>query len=382
MIERIDVRLDREYPIYYGAGAAVEWLVDELVEGELSRVVAVVSSEKVWGHAEQYISDLDELPRVRLQKIILPECEEKDKNLQTVEVVIDRLAELRMHRNGVVIALGGGVVGDIAGFAAAIYMRGVRLIQIPTTLLAQVDAAIGGKTGVNHKSGKNMIGAFYQPAAVICDTNFLKTLPPKEYCAGLAEVVKYGLLCNPNLLPETEERDLFVYLEQNTDALMAREDVAVMNMIRTSVIIKANIVEKDERETGDLRALLNLGHTFAHAVENVAGYGEWPHGEAVAAGLVAAAKLSEKIAGFPADDTKRIIALLDKFNLPVSFRNIDPGKILEAMQMDKKFTEKFTGARFVIMDSIGSAKLHNMQFAEIGDMVQVLREMCENETKP
>lgn len=352
MTAEIIVRHSRgEYPVFCGADVCDAARVRGFcADGE----IAVVRDENA---RRAFPGELLNLP-----EIIVPSGEEH-KNLQTAEMILDRLAELSMRRDGTVVAFGGGVVGDVAGFAAAVYMRGVRLIQIPTTLLAQVDAAIGGKTGVNHPRGKNLIGAFHPPAAVFCDSRFLRTLPPRDYRAGLAEIVKYALLgC----------ADFFVWLEQNAAQLAAREADAVQKAVFRSARMKAEIVAADERETGGWRALLNLGHTFAHGIENAAGYGEWLHGEAVAAGLAAAAKLSAKLkTGLPAADVDRIVALLQKFELPTSLCGVDAGKIESAMGMDKKNLAAET--RFVLLKKIGGAELRNVP--EWSAVREVLGEM-------
>ncbi|MBE8158460.1 MAG: 3-dehydroquinate synthase [Betaproteobacteria bacterium] len=373
-----------EYPVFVGADFAAyrarlsgkdkeEW--NKYVRGNGATVV--VSNEKIWGISKTKIENIFVNANAPWRHPVISDLSgdgEMLKDWKTLEFVLEKLAYKKIRRNSTIVAVGGGVIGDLAGFAAAIYMRGVRLIQVPTTLLAQVDSAIGGKTGINHRWGKNLIGAFHQPAAVVCDTNFLKTLPEKEYRSGLAEVVKYGLL---------GDAEFFAWLEKNAAALMDYKTTgnpAVQNAIVRSVKMKAEIVGEDERETSGKRALLNLGHTFAHALENAAGYGEWLHGEAVAVGLVAVAKLSEKIAKFPAADTKRIIALLKEFNLPISFSGMEPDKILSAMRMDKKFTAR--DKRFVLMNSIGNAKLHNIKRDDMQKVVAVVEEMCEKESKP
>lgn len=270
---------------------------------------------------------------------------EASKSMPALQDLLGDMLATGMGRDGCVIALGGGVIGDLAGFAAAVYMRGVPAVQLPTTLLAQVDAAIGGKTGVNHAAGKNLIGAFHQPRAVIADTAVLASLPPREYRAGLAEVVKYGLL---------GDAEFFAYLEDSSGAIGSRDADALQHIIGTSAQMKADIVAADETEQSGRRALLNLGHTFAHALEAVCGYGALLHGEAVAIGLVAAAALSEKICGFSAADTARIRKLLAALQLPTQApENIPPARLLEAMGMDKKNSggEK----RFILMRRIGEA---------------------------
>jgi 3-dehydroquinate synthase len=248
-----------------------------------------------------------------------------------------------MNRDAAVIALGGGVVGDMAGFAAACYQRGIDYIQIPTTLLAQVDSSVGGKTGVNHPKAKNMIGAFHQPRCVIADTRTLTTLPDREYRAGIAEVVKYGLIY---------DADFFAWLEVHADALMARDDSAVTRAIRRSCEIKSEIVGIDEREQG-LRAILNLGHTFGHAIETGSGYGIWLHGEAVAAGMVMAVDLSARLGWFSTADRSRTLQLLERFGLPVTAPRIGAERARELMGMDKKVLEG--RVRLILLRQLGRA---------------------------
>lgn len=350
--DKIIVRHSRgEYPVFCGRNVCdFARVADFCARGQS----AIVCDESVQKHWPQEVA--------KFPSFAIPSGE-KNKTLQTAEKVLDFLADLAMRRDGTVIALGGGMTGDIAGFAAAVYMRGVRLIQIPTTLLAQTDAAIGGKTGVNHSRGKNLIGAFYPPAAVFCDSRFLSTLPPREYRAGFAEVVKHALL---------GDAEFFSWLEQNAARLMQMEDEVLQKAVLRSVQMKAAVVAADEREQDGRRALLNLGHTFAHGIENAAGYGEWLHGEAVAAGLVAAAKLSVKLGtGLAAEDAKRISALLQKFQLPVSLSAADSEQIANAMCMDKKFTS--SAARFVLMRAIGDA--HLCEVAAQNKVREVLEEM-------
>jgi len=263
------------------------------------------------------------------------------KTLASVEAVIDKLVRSHAHRDTTVIALGGGVVGDITGFAAACYMRGVAFIQVPTTLLAQVDSSVGGKTGVNHPGGKNLIGAFHQPQLVLIDTDTLATLPDRELKAGLAEVIKYGLI---------SDAEFFVWLETNMDALLGRDADALAHAIQRSCEIKAAVVSEDEKEKGK-RALLNFGHTFAHAIENCLGYGEWLHGEAVAAGMVMAAGLSD----INQAERDRITAVIASAELPVAPPQIDAERLMTAMEMDKKIQAK--RLRFVLLHSIGDAYL-------------------------
>lgn len=244
---------------------------------------------------------------VKVDSVILPDGEQY-KSLTVLDTVFTALLQKPHGRDTTLLALGGGVVGNLTGFAAASYQRGVRFIQIPTTLLSQVDSSVGGKTAVNHPLGKNMIGAFYQPASVVVDLDCLKTLPARELASGLAEVIKYGIIL---------DGEFFTWLEENMDALLRLDGQAMAYCIRRCCELKAEVVAADERETG-LRALLNLGHTFGHAIEAEMGYGNWLHGEAVAAGMVMAARASERLGQFRPEETARIIALLKRAGLPVS----------------------------------------------------------------
>lgn len=336
---RIELTLgSRSCPILIGAGllGVPELLAEHTGAAEL----LVVSNETVaplW------------LPRLRaglvgrpFAQCLLPDGEEH-KTLASVARVLDALVEARLNRDCLVLALGGGVVGDIAGFAAACYQRGVAFVQLPTTLLAQVDAAIGGKTGVNHPGGKNLIGAFHQPAAVITDTDTLGTLPDRELRAGLAELIKAALI---------GDAAFFGWLEQKLGALLAREPQALAHAILRACEIKAGIVTRDEREQGP-RALLNLGHSFGHAIETGLGHGTWLHGEAVAAGLVLAAEFSALTGRLPAGDARRVRALLARAGLPVEAPRLGPGRLLELMGMDKKVAGGCL--RLVLLDGIGAA---------------------------
>lgn len=266
---------------------------------------------------------------------------EAHKTLGSVSAVIDALVEAGANRDITVIALGGGVVGDIAGFAAASYMRGVRFLQVPTTLLAQVDSSVGGKTGVNHSRGKNLIGAFHQPQAVLIDTDTLDTLPDRELSAGLAEVIKHAAIA---------DLDYFDALERDMPALLERQPEAIARAVARSCEIKAAVVAADEREHGK-RALLNFGHTFGHAIENTVGYGEWLHGEAVAAGMVMAAELSDIDAG----EQERLRALIAAANLPTNAHGVAAGDLRRAMRLDKKVLDK--RLRFILLSRLGDARI-------------------------
>ena len=313
---------ERSYPIYIGPG-----LLDrsEILRRHIpGRQVLLVSNETVAPlYLRQVQSTLDALQQ---ETVILPDGEQY-KTPVVLNTIFDRLLEQRFDRSCTLIALGGGVIGDITGFAAACYQRGVHFIQIPTTLLAQVDSSVGGKTGVNHRLGKNMIGAFHQPRCVLADTDTLHTLPEQELSAGIAEVIKYGLIRD---LPFLE------WLETNTQALLERKADALSYAIARSCRNKAEIVAQDERESG-VRALLNLGHTFGHAIETGLGYGTWLHGEAVAAGMVMAARVSAALGWLSPDQVVRVVNLLEQAKLPVKPPTaLDSENFLRLMAVDKK----------------------------------------------
>jgi 3-dehydroquinate synthase len=276
---------------------------------------------------------------------VLVEDGEQAKSWNALERVLDALLGARLGRDSVIVALGGGVVGDLAGFAAAIYQRGIPFIQVPTTLLAQVDSAVGGKTAVNHPRGKNMIGAFHQPRAVLADTDTLATLPQREFAAGLAEVAKYGAIRDAAFLD---------WIESNAERLVARDPDALRHAISRSCALKAAIVAEDEREEG-VRALLNFGHTFGHAIESATGYGSWLHGEAVAAGMVLAARLSARLQRIEGAQADRLERLLARLGLPVKPPPLAVERWLEFMGRDKKNREgRIT---FVLLDALGSASV-------------------------
>ena len=330
---------DRSYPIYIGPGLIGE---PDLYRPHIaSSRVMVVSNETV---APLYLAQVRAaLAGYRVGEAILPDGEVY-KDLATWNLIFDALLEQRYGRDCTLVALGGGVIGDMAGFAAACYQRGVAFVQVPTTLLAQVDSSVGGKTGVNHAAGKNMIGAFHQPKAVIADTETLNTLPDRELAAGLAEVVKYGLIRDPAF---------FDWLEGNIAALLARDAAALTEAVERSCRNKAEVVAADERESGQ-RALLNLGHTFGHAIEAAAGYGNWLHGEAVSAGMVMAADLSRRLGWIDQATLARARCLLEGFGLPVDPpASIPTERWLELMAVDKKVLD---GAlRLVLLRGIGDA---------------------------
>ena len=268
---------------------------------------------------------------------------EKSKSVSTVEKCYDQLAKHRLERKSFIVALGGGVVGDLAGFVAATYLRGIPFVQVPTTLLAQVDSSVGGKTGVNLKSGKNLVGAFYQPRLVLCDLDTLKTLPRREYISGLAEVIKYGIIY---------DAILFAQLERNLPKLLGRDSETLAAVVARCCEIKAEVVGQDETESG-LRAILNFGHTIGHAIENSSGYGKFLHGEAISIGQVAAAKLSHKILGLPLHDAERIEKLFIAAGLPVKIKLAAARrkKLFAAMRLDKKVSGG--EVKFVLAEKIG-----------------------------
>jgi 3-dehydroquinate synthase len=330
----------RSYPILIGAGLLTR--ADLFRERLAARDVLIVSNTTV---APLYRPRLSAAlaPR-RIVEVTLPDGE-AHKTLANMARVLDVLIANRFGRDCAVLALGGGVVGDLAGFAAATYQRGVTLVQLPTTLLAQVDSAVGGKTAVNHPGGKNLIGAFHQPALVVSDTATLATLPARELRAGLAEVIKYGLIC---------DAALFAWLEVHLDELLAGEAAALAHAIRRSCEIKAAIVARDEREQGE-RALLNLGHTFGHALESATSYKVWLHGEAVGAGLVMAAAMSSACGLLPAAEAARVRRLVERAGLPTGIAPVSASDALEHMRIDKKVLGG--KLRLVLLRRIGAAFL-------------------------
>ncbi len=332
---------DRSYPIYIGSGV----LSDRArFDAHLPRgTLAVVTNTTV---APLYLPRLRQTLAGRRLVECIVEDGEQYKTLGTLSRIFDALVEGKVHRDGCVLALGGGVVGDLAGFAAACYQRGIACAQIPTTLLAQVDSSVGGKTAVDHPGGKNLIGAFHQPCAVYADTDLLATLPDRQLSAGLAEVIKYGLL---------EDADFFAWLEQNMAKLVARDAHALAVAIRRSCEIKARIVAEDERETTGRRALLNLGHTFGHAIETAVGYEGWLHGEAVAVGLVLAAELSVRLGMLEPPVVGRTRALLRAAALPVRPPAVPAERLWQLMQMDKKVSDGKLS--LVLLKSVGRAVL-------------------------
>ena len=336
---RVDLG-DRAYPIHIGPG-----LLDraDLMLPHLAQKRAVIVTNTTVGplylaRLRQTLADAG----VAAEAVILPDGEAY-KNWETLNLIFDALLARRAERKTTLVALGGGVIGDLTGFAAACYQRGMPFIQVPTTLLAQVDSSVGGKTGINHPLGKNMIGAFYQPQLVLADTDTLATLPDRELSAGLAEVIKYGLIRDPLFLE---------WLEAHMDQLVARDTAALTYAIRRSCENKAEVVAADEKEAGQ-RALLNLGHTFGHAIEAGMGYGNWLHGEAVAAGTMLAADLSRRLGNLGQADVDRIARLFRRAGLPVLAPNLGEASYMESMGVDKKV--EGGKIRFVLFRKLGEA---------------------------
>ncbi|WP_374259471.1 3-dehydroquinate synthase [Zoogloea sp.] len=331
---------ERSYPIHIGAGLLSN---PALILPHLkTRRIAVITNDVVGPlYLDAFVAGL-EAQGLRVTRIVLPDGE-AHKDWQTLNLIFDGLLAERCDRSTTLIALGGGVIGDMVGFAAATYQRGVPFIQVPTTLLSQVDSSVGGKTAINHPLGKNMIGAFYQPKLVLADTTALNTLPDRELKAGLAEVIKYGLIRD---LPFLE------WIEANVERLLARDPDALAEAVERSCRNKAEVVTADETEQGE-RATLNLGHTFGHAIETGLGYGEWLHGEAVAAGAVMAADLSRRLGWLTDADVERVVAIHRRAGLPVKGARLGAERYLELMAHDKKVTDGTL--RLVLLKAIGHA---------------------------
>jgi 3-dehydroquinate synthase len=329
----------RSYPIAIGAGLLEDGAA--LRAAVKASQVLIVTNEVV---APLYLEVLQRQLASKPEVLVLPDGEQH-KTLECLTRIFDCLIAANFHRDACIVALGGGVIGDMAGFAAACYQRGIDYVQVPTTLLAQVDSSVGGKTAINHPRAKNMIGAFHQPTAVLIDTSVLRTLPQRELRAGLAEIIKYGLIL---------DRDFFAWLESHIEALLALGDSALRVAIRRSCELKAQIVAEDEREQGR-RALLNLGHTFGHALESYGRFARWLHGEAVALGIALAAEVSARQGLLSSADAERIDALLERAGLPTRARDIDVDEVLALMELDKKAGAK--GLKLVLLESIGSARV-------------------------
>lgn len=325
--------------------------------GELA---VIVHDANVAPHAASAAASL-QAAGFRVEQIAVPPGESQ-KDLAVASRLYDALAERKADRRTLIVAVGGGVIGDLAGFVAATYVRGLPLLMIPTTLLAMVDSSVGGKVGVNHPKAKNLIGAFHQPAGVWIDTAVLATLPDREYRSGLAEVVKYGVIL---------DAEFFAWIEDNASAILSRDPAAIRRLVARCCELKAHVVERDEREETGLRAVLNYGHTFAHAFETIGGYGAWLHGEAVAAGMVCASRLAERRGLIGPDLTARQIKLLKTFSLPVGPRDWPGDALVETMRSDKK--AQGGRLRFVLPCRLGEVKLYDDVAEE--DVRKVLEEL-------
>ena len=356
--EQVEIPLgDRSYKIVIGTGL----LCDPHAFGDLptARDAVIVSNTTV---APLYAAQLTETLQQKYKKIHLVQLPdgEKHKNWQTLHQIFDAMLAAGCDRKTPVVALGGGVVGDMAGFAAACYMRGVPFVQVPTTLLSQVDSSVGGKTGINHELGKNMIGAFYQPRRVVADIDTLGTLSPREFSAGLAEVIKYGPIADESFV---------AWLEANMDALLERQPEALAFAIRRSCEIKAQVVGADERESG-LRAILNFGHTFGHAIETGLGYGQWLHGEAVGCGMVMALELSHRLGLIDRAYVTRVTNLIERARLPIRGPSISADDYLRMMRLDKK--SEAGEIRFVVIERPGVAAVRSAPDAMVAGVVEQL----------
>ena len=341
---------NRSYPIYIGSD-----LIDqpELFSAckKATSVYIVTNTTVAPLYAERLTKTLEKLDKP-VRTIILPDGESY-KDWKNLQLIFDDLLKFGADRQAMLVALGGGVIGDMTGFAAASFMRGIRFIQVPTTLLAQVDSSVGGKTGINHPLGKNMIGAFHQPAAVIADLNTLKTLPARELSAGLAEVVKHGAIADAEFLN---------WIEANAQALLECDTTAMAHAVLRSCEIKSAVVSADERE-GGIRATLNFGHTFGHAIEAGMGYGAWLHGEAVACGMVMGADLSRRLNFITQDEVNRLTKIIQSMNLPTNPPKFGAQRFMELMQVDKK-TESGQ-IRYVVLEKIGKAQIKSVPDSQV-----------------
>ena len=330
---------DRRYPIFIGSQLDPKTLLAPYIKGQQVMIVTNTTLEQLY--LSHYVHDLESLGK-KVATCVLPDGE-KYKNLENLNLIFDALLEAGFNRDCTVLALGGGVIGDMAGFASACFQRGVYFIQVPTTLLSQVDSSVGGKTGINHPLGKNMIGAFKQPEVVMADMAQLRTLPARELSAGLAEVIKYALL---------GDLEFLAWLEQHMDGLLAGDESLLAQAVYRSCAHKAKIVANDEKEQGE-RALLNLGHTFGHAIESYLGYGKWLHGEAVATGMVMAADLSQRMGWISAEDLQRTKNIIQRAKLPISCPKIPLDEFLSYMAHDKKVLNG--QLRLVLLEQLGQA---------------------------
>jgi 3-dehydroquinate synthase len=335
---------ERSYYLYIDKGL-IKKIGDRLNEMEIDKKVAVITNPLVNNLYGHYLEDSLKSADFNIHFIDIPDGEEY-KTLETAVKIYDSLINFKMERQSFLIALGGGVIGDITGFVAATYLRGVPYVQIPTTLLAQVDSSIGGKTAVNHPKGKNLIGAFYQPRSVFIDIDTLKTLPREEVLCGIAEIIKYGVI---------RDRDFFEYLEGNIERLINLDEEVTTYSIKRSCEIKAEVVSRDERESG-LRGILNFGHTIGHAVESLTDYRGYRHGEAVAIGMAYASRLSLKSGLCSSEDYERVVNLIKAADLPTAISGLDADAIIDSLYLDKKVKEE--KIRFILLNGIGSVEMH------------------------
>jgi 3-dehydroquinate synthase len=346
MMKTLEVDLgNRSYPIYIGSDLIDQTNLFQSCENA-SSIFIVTNTTVAPLYAERLTNTLKAFGKP-LRTIVLPDGEAY-KDWQHLQLIFDDLLKFGADRQTMLIALGGGVIGDMTGFAAASFMRGIRFIQVPTTLLAQVDSSVGGKTGINHPLGKNMIGAFHQPVAVIADLNTLKTLPPRELSAGLAEVVKHGAIADAQFLD---------WIEANTEALLACNTDALGYAVLRSCEIKSSVVSADERE-GGIRANLNFGHTFGHAIEAGLGYGEWLHGEAVGCGMVMGADLSHRLNHISKAEVERLTKIIQSMKLPITPPKLGANRFIELMHVDKK--AEGGQIRYVVLEKIGKAQIKSV----------------------
>ncbi|MFH1097469.1 MAG: 3-dehydroquinate synthase [Candidatus Desantisbacteria bacterium] len=360
-----DIRInlgERSYPIYIESGL-LKNVGNVLTEAGVGQSVVIITNPKIgYFYEDILVSQLKEAG-FETKVIEIPDGEGY-KNLKTVSYLYDKLVEMQAHRKTTLIALGGGVIGDIVGFVAATFMRGIPFVQIPTTLLAQVDSSVGGKTGVNLTTAKNMVGAFWQPQVVVIDPDVLKTLALREIKSGLAEVIKYGMI---------KDADFFIYLEKNIRQIEGLEPESMIHIISRSCEIKAGVVESDEREA-DLRAILNFGHTIGHAIESITAYQLFRHGEAISIGMAGAVKIAAKIGMLAKNDMTRLINLLRMAGLPTRFKDLSPDALLQAMYLDKKRLSP-QHIRFILPNKIGYVTMVEELSPQV--IVDVLKEQME-----
>ncbi len=345
----------------YSIGEAIQKLKIE----RSTKILVITNPDVAKPYSKKFIESIERAGFI--PNLLILEAGEDQKNIETIQIIHDAAYKHNLERSSLIIALGGGVIGDMAGFAAATWLRGINFIQVPTTLLAMVDASVGGKTGVNHPKGKNLIGAFHQPKLVFIDIDTLNTLPKREFRAGMAEIIKYSLI---------EDKDLFYLLENTPDLsnLKAIKKELLLSIIIQSIKTKANIVEKDERENG-IRAILNYGHTFGHVVETLCGYGHYLHGEAVSIGMVAAGKLSAQKKIWDKEDSEKQDSLLKKTGLPIKWPSLDINMVLESLKGDKKV--KHGKLRFILPREIGKVEIFNT--IDEKDIINLLEELNQEE---